>query len=841
MSIEIDYPDSLISLTDTTNPAIFSSISNDNVFIQNPDSDMGISADTITITDLTTALPNTATLTSYTLTMADPNNDSTTIVNPLQIVIADGTSGIVNSMTNVNSTLLSGDGFKEVATTPENIILSNNVVTPTTNTLTPENMVFALNGSDRATYGRTGINLSNGALANILQISQDSILLSTAGNSIEITQEDIIVNGLAGTAGQVLQKDSMLWDSPPFGDTATSILDMNNFGIDNVASIDAINATDLNINGQAVFNTPPHIPDPILGNDAASKGYVDTLIGNYSGNGLTLYFNYNTTQTNPIIAPSVGDLQQTLVSVIPPATGNYYTMRSVALGTDTLISTFTTDVGYPNTLTIPTGLWSMLIWGYTTAQTGQLYYHFHLNEVNSAGVFVAQIGTSGFSSDVNAVNSADPDAFHCSLALINPYTMASVSNRLQIQIYTTGTGAVPTYLYTLFGGDYYSNVTTTLNGSTGLLTQNNTWTGVNNFTAGFLTGGVDSAVAGTLNLGTTNSTLTTIGSTANPTAINALNLRININGNTGSAGQVLTAIGTSIAGVAFQNPAFVPTADQALNMGTFGIVGNSMDSAGTLSLGTTNATTTTLGRSGGTTAINGDTIGLTGATSTTITAPTINLTGSVKTANIDCAPLGTLSIGTINPTEMSIGKAGITIKVFGLFQAGNIDRSTAGTLNIAATNATAISFNSKPVSSLTMAQNQYITANTANSSLPTINQLGYVVREAVINSVNTSGTANALSLLATYASIPAGTWLFTISFYVNASGVDSATFQISTSSTAENLWAVTGFSSKPSSGNYGQVSGMITLTASAPVYFLGQSSTATTNITNIRATRTRIA
>jgi len=800
-----------------------------------------------------------------------------------------------------NTTFNIFDGTESTTITPQSVVVGESVYSTTTS-ITPTSIIILDDDpsfpSDMTILQDSIVSSETGS-TKLIQINKTGFFATDeTGNAngvlegnIYATKADgtyinidpltgININGDYGNLGQVLQKsnpaNALVWGATPFQDTADDILDMNEYGIENVLSIDAISGADLNMNGQVVFNTPPHIPDPILGNDAASKGYVDTLIGNYSGNGLSLYFNYATAQTDPIIAPSVGELQQTLAPINSPTTDNFYTMRSVALGTNTLISTFTTDVGFPNTLTIPTGLWSMLVWGYTSAQTGQLYYHFHLNEVNSAGAFVAQIGTSGYSSDVNAINSADPDAYHCSLALVAPYTMASVSNRLQIQIYTTGTGAVPTYLYTLFGGDYYSNVTSTLNGGTSLLTQNNTWTGVNNFTAGFLTGGVDSAVAGTLDLGTTNSTLTTIGSTTNPTAINALNLRININGNTGSAGQLLTAVGTPSAGVAFQNPKFVPTADQALNMVTYGITGSSMDSATTLSLGTTNATTTTLGRSGNTaTAINGTAVNIANATGATSTINILN-GGATTAGSVNIASVGAnstnITIGSSTGTGVVniLGGAGNSVNIANgagartitignttnVLQLANVQLNNnliSGATSFTNTAANIVFGSSGRESTMngnvvissasgtfTMGLNKHINLNSANTALPTLNQLGYVVREAVQTGTTTLAP-NTYSTLATYASIPAGTWLFTTSYYVNATGVDTASFSISTT-TSENQWAVTGFSCKPASGNYGQVSGMITITAAtSSVYFLGQSSTASTNITNIRTTRTRIA
>ena len=47
----------------------------------------------------------------------------------------------------------------------------------------------------------------------------------------------------------------------------------------------------INIEGQVTFDRPPRAPKPEIGNDIATKSYVDTLVGNYSGSGLNLYMN----------------------------------------------------------------------------------------------------------------------------------------------------------------------------------------------------------------------------------------------------------------------------------------------------------------------------------------------------------------------------------------------------------------------------------------------------------------------------------------------------------------------------------------------------------------------
>ena len=245
---------------------------------------------------------------------------------------------------------------------------------------------------------------------------------------------------------------------------------------------DEFDFTNTDIHGQVNFDLPPHSVSPILGNDLATKGYVDTLIGNYGSNGLALYFNITDADPNPIITyPTFGVLSSLLapVDATPPA--DYYTLQTTALGTDTRIAVFTTPVGSPNLLTIPAGLWNMLVYGYASGSGGQLYYHFHLLELKS-DLTTSLIAVSGYSSDVNSTSSTDPDTYHASLAIVEPYTMDSLDSRLIIEIYSTGTGMGGSVkLNTLFGGIYYSFVSTSLSGGTSLLTADNNWTGTNTY------------------------------------------------------------------------------------------------------------------------------------------------------------------------------------------------------------------------------------------------------------------------------------------------------------------------------------------------------------------------
>jgi hypothetical protein len=291
------------------------------------------------------------------------------------------------------------------------------------------------------------------------------------------------------------------------------------------------NATEFsqtNFRGQVEFvDLCPHTSiEPTFGTDLTNKGYVDRVVGNYSGNGLTLYFNIPSANPNPITSVPISyDLGQTLIAVNATPSAAYYTLESTALGLSHHIASFTTAAGFPNVTTIPVGLWSMLVYGFVSGQGGTLNYYFELWETDSAGVELVQIGTSGDTSDVNATNALAPDAYHATLAITSPVSLASTSSRLRIKIYTRGVGmGGGVTLSTLFGGTYYSFITTSLSSSNALLTTNNTWTGTNNFGTGLFSTQTISAPATSspvsLFLGQSAGGDITVGSAAVDTTIN---------------------------------------------------------------------------------------------------------------------------------------------------------------------------------------------------------------------------------------------------------------------------------------------------------------------------------
>jgi hypothetical protein len=297
------------------------------------------------------------------------------------------------------------------------------------------------------------------------------------------------------------------------------------------------NATEFsqtNFRGQVEFvDLCPHTSiEPTFGTDLTNKGYVDRVVGNYSGNGLTLYFNIPSANPNPITSVPISyDLGQTLTAVNATPSAAYYTLQSTALGLSHHIASFTTAAGFPNVTTIPVGLWSMLVYGFVSVQGGTLNYYFELWETDSAGVEIVQIGTSGDTSDVNATNALAPDAYHASLAITSPVSLASTSSRLRIKIYTRGTGmGGGVTLSTLFGGTYYSFITTSLSSSNALLTTNNTWTGTNNFGTGLFSTQTISAPATSspvsLFLGQSAGGNITMGSAAADTTINGTSTKL---------------------------------------------------------------------------------------------------------------------------------------------------------------------------------------------------------------------------------------------------------------------------------------------------------------------------
>jgi len=225
----------------------------------------------------------------------------------------------------------------------------------------------------------------------------------------------------------------------------------------------------LTIPEQTTFSLPPHInEDPVNGNDATHKGYVDKLIGNYSGSGLNLYLNYSQTD----------GAYKVLSNIINSAASTYTSKQTQALGTNTVIASFITPSGYPGISIVPIGLWNMSLYAFTNITAGTLSIHFELFSINTVLV-ESLIATS---EDVVINVTGGPVVYSLSATISTPVSILT-TDRLVIKLYSTGEGMPDTQtLYTYFESSRYSFVNTSLSGGTSLLSSTNRWTANNTFT-----------------------------------------------------------------------------------------------------------------------------------------------------------------------------------------------------------------------------------------------------------------------------------------------------------------------------------------------------------------------
>jgi hypothetical protein len=218
---------------------------------------------------------------------------------------------------------------------------------------------------------------------------------------------------------------------------------------------------------QVSFSVPPHSEPPVLGNDLTTKGYVDSLVGQYSG-GLNLFLNYS----EPVVVG--GNNYFKLSNVVSSALQQSLLVPTVN-GENLLISFITDEL---NILELPTGLWNLLLYGAISATANTVFYHFHLKKY-SAGI-ITTISLSGNSLDVNATPSNNPDIYHMN-ATVSSTVPLLLTDRIIIEVYYTKNTGSSVNLTTYFENAYYSFIQSTLNAGTTLLTSNNNWTANNNF------------------------------------------------------------------------------------------------------------------------------------------------------------------------------------------------------------------------------------------------------------------------------------------------------------------------------------------------------------------------
>jgi len=362
--------------------------------------------------------------------------------------------------------------------------------------------------SPEAIYGLNKMSLDDGALNNdnkTIEVEPTGITMSQFDNSV-LTNEIIMDNegfsvenittgkvayinltaGLslppssaitlentAGTNGYVITSNGTTASWQPAGGgggwvgTAESDLNMDIYAITSNAGTLNLTATDIDITGQATFNSPPHVPEPVLGNDAASKGYVDSLVGQYSG-GFNLFMNYSNT------APAPNADFKELSPLVDSAAQQTFPV-SLTTNSPFLLSQFITE---PLGITeIPIGLWDLFLYALVNTQANTTTSYFELWKRPPTGADVL-LGTSGTSGDINNTNT--PTSYSMILTISTAIPL-QLSDRVYIKIYGQTTHNNTVILTTYYEGNDYSFVQTTLNSGTTLLSSNNNWTGTNNF------------------------------------------------------------------------------------------------------------------------------------------------------------------------------------------------------------------------------------------------------------------------------------------------------------------------------------------------------------------------
>jgi len=334
---------------------------------------------------------------------------------------------------------------------------------------------YALNSESLIMGGLAGINYTTMSAGNLNMTAID-------GSYVALSPFMLNFNGSQGSENQILIKDpinnSPIWADLPSsqipdlsgvlntGAIASKTIDMNGFDISGVSTIIA-DPLGSDLSGQFTFNIPPHVPDPILGNDAAPKGYVDSLVGQYAG-GFNLFFNYSQTDASYGTFKSLSQLISSSAGEILPTTIN--------TGNNLIAQFITEPLGIE---TIPIGLWDAFIYGAINNTGGDVHYYFELWKKTALNVNTL-LGTSGISPDVNASPNNNPTSYSMVLPITTEIPLA-LTDRLYIILYVNYNGLVSRSLSTYFEGNYYSFIQTSLNAGTTLLSSNNTWTGTNNF------------------------------------------------------------------------------------------------------------------------------------------------------------------------------------------------------------------------------------------------------------------------------------------------------------------------------------------------------------------------
>ena len=380
--------------------------------------------------------------------------------NPHKTINPNNTS---YTSTLTNTLLLSGTNTTEV--TSDGVIYNSNPVS-WQNVLSYVPQVYTLSTVlSNGNKAGTNIDMSNNSILNTNTLTSTNVETSY----INLTRTGPIVIGNSNS-------NVSLYQSPPTGSTGTIVATCdfvnNTFNSSQIYSATGIysgnnvfSGSNTFTNVDNYFNYAPHSNQlPLDGFDLANKAYVDSITGNRSGNGVTLYLNYSQ------LSGGYGRLS-TLVTTSP---GTTTTTTGLTTTTTQEVAKFITDTNYPGIITLPVGIWTVYIWGSVTDTTGTLSYKTTLYKYSSGGVSTSL--SYGLSNDIQATSS---NIYTCQIPITTTITLLT-SDRLVIRIEALATGVPDSaVLTTYFEGTKYSYSTSTIGKIPDFTYTNNNWTGNN--------------------------------------------------------------------------------------------------------------------------------------------------------------------------------------------------------------------------------------------------------------------------------------------------------------------------------------------------------------------------
>ena len=432
-------------------------------------------------------------------------------------------------------------------------------------------------------------------------------------------------------------------------------------------------------------------------NDLTTKAYVDALVGSNSGTGLNFYLDYSLLSD---------------ISGYYTLTTKYYYGESTSYATTpssgtNLIAGFITDANIPYIYgsTINAGLFSLNLYAFVSTNTGTLNTQYTINKYDTLTSTITLLATSGNSSDINGTNSSAPDLYHMTCSF--PTTSFLSTDRLLMLVYSVGSGmGGGATITTCYEGSYYSYIQTPISSGGDILLQDNSWTGTNAF-SNTITAPTQETSNNSSNVATTAYVKNNLSSYLPTTTASSTYLSITTASSMYAPLASPTFTGSSIMPTLSVNNLYANSS--AMNIGT-------NLSSGTLTIGSTTATTQTLS---GTWIIPTLTNNIHNASATT----------SVMTIGTNLGSSGTLTIGSTTATTQTLSGTWIIPTLISDVYNANTSTSnmtigtniSGGTISVGTSSST-INFNS-PINISNMIT-LFTTTVTPPSSITILNTSG---------------------------------------------------------------------------------------------------------------------